>query len=113
MSSSAVAGGLIALASLGIIAAGVAGSVAWHNTETTQTCTVNDKTAVGTKNGTDYRIYTDQCGTLQVVDDFFAGRLNSADEYARIDEGETYRFTTLGWRNGLFSTFPNIVEVAK
>lgn len=101
------------LAGVGIIAAGVAGSVAWHNSETTQTCTVNSKTAVGTKNGTDYRIYTDQCGTLQVVDDLFAGRFNSADEYARLREGETYTLTTLGWRNGLFSTFPNIVEVRK
>lgn len=111
--SNAVAGGLLALAGAAIIGAGVVGNVAWQNTETTQTCTVESKTAVGTKNGTDYRVYTEQCGTLQVVDDLFAGRFNSADEYARLKEGETYRLTTIGWRNGLFSLFPNIVEVSK
>jgi hypothetical protein len=58
----------------------------------------------------EYRIYTDN-GTLVMKDIYFNGtRFDTAEAYGRLKEGETYILTTKGWRFGLTSSFPNIVE---
>lgn len=78
--------------------------------EQTMTCTVTDKESVLNATKThEYRIYTDECGTLANYDAW--GKWNSADVQGELHEGETYVFTTWGWRNGPMSMFPNIVEV--
>lgn len=75
----------------------------------TQICTVTGKDRSSDKDGSSiFRVYTEQCGTLGLADNLFAGRFNSADDYGRIKEGKTYRFETVGIRNGLFSMFPEI-----
>lgn len=56
-----------------------------------------------------YRVYTN-CGVFSVEDDLFRGRFNSADTYAKLQAGGTYDFHIIGWRNGFFSTFPNILD---
>lgn len=47
---------------------------------------------------------------LQVTDNLFAMRFNSSDVYGGIKIGKTYKFTTRGSRNRLFSWYPNIYE---
>lgn len=75
-------------------------------------CVVNDKQAIGRSgedgNTTDYRVFTENCGTFGVQDDPLIGQWNSGDTYGSIKVGETYDFEAYGWRNGFFSTFPNI-----
>lgn len=83
-------------------------------------CTVTDKQAIGRtdedgRNTTDYRVFS-SCGTFAVQDDPFIGQWNSADTFGSIQVDKTYNFEAYGWRNGLFSTFPNIknaIEVAR
>jgi len=77
----------------------------------TQTCTVESKDRTTNANGqSDARIYTTDCGVLQVEDSLLHGKFNSADTYAKIKVGQTYDFKTQGVRIGLFSMFPNIIE---
>lgn len=76
----------------------------------TQTCTVIGKEAVRSGDGNQYRVYTENCGTLSVQDSISVGRWDSADLYGTIQEGETYEVLTGGYRNGFLSMFPNILE---
>lgn len=99
-----------ALALGGVLAlAGCAPAYAGDTTD----CTVNDKAALVTRaGGTDYRIYS-TCGVFGVQDDMFLGQWNSADTYNTIEIGKTYDFEAYGWRNGFFSTFPNIIKATE
>lgn len=83
----------------------------------TATCTISDKSA--TKNssedggGTDYRIYTEDCGTFKVADSLTRGTWRSSDTYGKIKVGHTYELTYHGFRNGFLSMFPNITEAVE
>ena len=87
----------------------------WHSQTGTDTCTVTDKTATSKpKNGgTDYRIYTKECGVFSTGDDIFLGKFNSADSYSGLAVGHTYRINYVGWRMPLTSTFPNIKDYSE
>lgn len=74
-------------------------------------CLVEDKEAVHSGDGNQYRVYTEQCGVLSVEDSIWAGRWDSADAYNSIKEGATYRFYVQGVRAPLFSMFPNVLEM--
>lgn len=84
-------------------------------------CTVVDKdrSTESSKNGSKsvFRIYTENCGedneTLGLADNILQGNLRSSDMYAKIKVGETYRFETVGIRNGAFSSFREIVRFTK
>ena len=84
-------------------------NVAW-NEHHTMTCTVETKQATGTKSGNLYLLYTKECGQLQIADSMLQGKFNSTDTYARIKEGQSYYFDTVGWRNGFFSAYPNVLD---
>lgn len=79
----------------------------------TQICTVAGKESVRTQEGHQYRVYTEECGTLSVQDSLAVGRWDSADFYGTIKEGETYEMLIGGYRNGVLSMFPNILEAEK
>jgi len=84
-------------------------------------CTVVDKdrSTESTKDGSKsvFRVYTEGCGddneTLGLADNILQGNLRSSDMYAKIKVGETYRFETVGIRNGAFSSFREIVRFTK
>jgi hypothetical protein len=102
----------LALSVLALIVGGIWTMIAWENTHASQTCTVQQKDRTSTSDGgSDVRIYTSNCGVLTIADDMLQGRYNSADVYSMIEPGKTYTFKTVGWRNGFFSQFPNIVDV--
>lgn len=79
-----------------------------HWNERTIECHVKEKDRGGKDGG--MRVYT-SCGTFQNTDSILRGKNTSADIWARITPGETQTFTVVGWRLGLTSDFPNILEV--
>lgn len=82
------------------------------------TCKVVDKDrSTEVKDGNSksvFRIYTEGCGddnaTLGLADNFLAGNFNASDTFGRIKVGKTYEFTTVGVRNGFFSSFREITK---
>jgi len=105
---------LAAVAAAALLAVTMSGCAPTYDGDVTG-CTVNQKEAIAQKSGTDYRVFSD-CGVFGVQDDIALGQWNSADTYGSIEVGKTYDFEAYGWRNGFFSTFPNITaatEVSK
>lgn len=101
--------GLVILVFLGIVGFQVA-SLTHKETFTT---TVTDKERIVKSNGkkTDsyYLIYTEN-GTYKLEDELFYGNFRSSDWYGKIKIDSTYEFTTIGFRIGLLSQYPNIIE---
>lgn len=81
-------------------------------TETHTECTVQEREdrALASLDKRDPRVYTD-CGVFVVADELGRLHFNAADVYADLEPGGTYTLTTVGWRFGLFSWFPNVIEV--
>jgi len=79
-----------------------------HWNERAVKCHVLEKDRGGKEDG--MRVYT-SCGTFQNTDSILRGKNTSADVWARIHPGKTQEFHVVGWRLGLTSDFPNILEV--
>lgn len=93
-----------------VVAAIIMGVIyATERSELTE-CAVTGKEAVRSNDSNEYRVYTDNCGTLKVGDSIFIGRFDSADVYSRIKENQTYDMKLQGFRLPVFSMFPNIIE---
>jgi hypothetical protein len=75
-----------------------------HYNERTIEAKVLDKDRTGEG---DMRVYTDK-GVFINADSVWRGKHNSADWWAKWEEGKTYRFDVAGWRLGFTSDFPNI-----
>jgi hypothetical protein len=85
---------------------------AWVNTtHGYHACMVTNKESVNKDKTHEYRVYTENCGVFTVKDEAWLGLYNSADTYAKIKTDKSYDFQTVGWRNGFFSSFENIVKV--
>lgn len=101
--------GIVALVIIGAIGINIA---KFAHKETVKT-TVTDKERIVKKNGDNldsyYLIYTED-GTLKLEDELLYGNFASSDWYGKIKVDSTYEFTTIGWRIGFFSMYPNIVE---
>lgn len=102
---------IIAIFVIGVLLFG-AGNFALANlNHQVRTVTVTEKERVcDTSNRCQYLIFTDQT-TLSNVDSLWHGKFNSSDVYGQIKVGEQYRLTTVGFRFGPLSTYPNIVDV--
>lgn len=104
--------GIIAIAALVIIAI-VGANVAKLSNKETFTVTVTDKERIVENMGDNiesyYLIYTDSI-TFKLEDELLYGNFNSSDWYGKIKVDSTYEFTTIGWRIGFLSEYPNIVE---
>lgn len=97
---------------LAVIVGSVSLAVARATTSTTyESCTVTEKEdrALASLDKREPRIYTD-CGVFVVTDELLRFHFNAADVYNTLQEGNSYDLTTVGWRVGLFSWFPNIIE---
>lgn len=57
----------------------------------------------------DYLLFTDG-GTFKVGDSIVAFRFNSSDVYGEIAPCHRYDLSYYGWRFGLTSTYPNVIE---
>ena len=104
--------GIIAIVALLFIAVVGINFARFAHKETVKT-TVTDKERIVEKSGDNldsyYLIYTED-GTLKLEDELFYGNFNSSDWYGKIKVDSTYEFTTIGWRIGFLSEYPNIVE---
>jgi len=87
--------------------------LSYNLTTGTQVCSVESKSVASGETGTDYRIYTTDCGVLEVRDNIFRGKFDSADRFGQIKNGEQYTFDTIGYRLPIFSLFPNVVGISK
>ena len=86
-------------------------NIAWVNVKADHTCQVINKDRSTDSDGNSvYRVYTKNCGVLEVQDEWLVGQFNSADTFNSIQPGGTYDVSTLGWRNGFLSQFPNIIR---
>lgn len=106
-----LSGGVIALVVVAMLLFGTIGYFTAVKEAERVGCTVSGKDRTRDSDGnSDARIYTDNCGTFKVEDSAIKVQFNSADLYGMIKVGETYDFTTTGFRLGLFSVFPNIIK---
>lgn len=69
-----------------------------------------DSVDKSTKVTCQYLIFTDK-GTFENTDSLLRGKFNSSDVYGRIQKGQQYDFTVQGFRQPIFSMYPNIIEV--
>ncbi|NME67731.1 DUF1523 family protein [Flammeovirga aprica] len=64
-----------------------------------------------------YLIYTldknDRPHTFENTDTWIWFKFNSSDVYAKIQDGETYDFSIVGFRIPILSMYPNIIKVEK
>lgn len=58
------------------------------------------------------RIYTD-CGVFIVEDEPFRLHFDAADIYNALEPGTRVDLTTVGWRIGFLTWFPNIIEATE
>jgi hypothetical protein len=81
------------------------------------TCTVTDKDRSTAKGGESvFRIYAEGEGcddTYGLADNWLAGNFNASDMYAKTKVGKTYRFESVGVRNGFFSSFKEITKMTE
>lgn len=104
-----LAAAIIILSSLGLTFAQSYGNAQTIN------CVVTGKESVTAREGdtmnNEYRVYTEDCGTLVVKDTLLHGKFNAADTYSEIDVNAENNFDTVGYRVPFLSKFPNIIEV--
>lgn len=97
-----------------IIVGAIAFQISAYNNVETLTAKVEGKERVTQKSGDNfesfYLVYTDK-GTFKLEDDLFRGNFRSSDVYGRLRQDSTYTFKTAGYRIGLLSSYPNIIEV--
>ena len=111
--------GVKALICIGIIIAVMIVSPFFKSyyTEKTYTATVTDKDIKNYDSDSKFLIFTKtvdgETRVFSMEDTLIKGRLNTADDYAEIEVGETYTFTVIGWRIPLFSEYENIIESKK
>jgi hypothetical protein len=108
-------GSIIAIVVIGLIGLGVK-SVTGYYDDHVKTCTVTGKDRVWKSDGegsgsSSMRVYTEECGTLEVGDSLVKGKFNSADTFGKLKEGHRYELKYHGWRIGWLSAFPTITEV--
>lgn len=108
----------IAILAVFVVVGAIFSFIAATGNQTTHTgCVVTDKDRTSVQSATNHsskseqRIYTENCGVLTADDNFLLGNLNSSDTYGSIKVGQTYDFTTTGFRIPVLSQFPNINEV--
>jgi hypothetical protein len=71
---------------------------------------INDKFIKRVGQSDKYLVSTDQ-GVFEVSDSVIHGQFRSADVYGMIYPGNCYSFQVYGFRSGLTSSYPTILEV--
>lgn len=88
-----------------------------YYSEKTYTATVTDKDIKNYDSSSKFLVFTKtEDGVTRVFsmeDTLIKGRWNTADDYGKIEVGETYTFTVIGWRIPFMSEYENIIEFQK
>lgn len=85
-------------------------------TKATYNVVVTDKAVKRIDDDDRYLIYTELINTgevrvFQITDSYSRMRFNSADMYAKIKVGKSYRFEVYGMREELLSNYENIIAI--
>ena len=75
-----------------------------------KTITVSEKYIKPGRRATHYRIIDNKKNTYEIVDSIFLLEFNSADDYAQMKEGQTYKVSGYWFRLPLLSWFPKIYK---
>ncbi len=75
-----------------------------------KTITVSEKYIKPGSKNTKYRIIDNNKNTYEIVDSIFLLEFNSADDYAQMKEGQTYKVNGYWFRLPLLSWFPKIYK---
>lgn len=85
-----------------------------YYSEKNYTATVTDKDIMHYNSGSKFLVFTKtedgETRVFSMEDTLIKGRLDTADDYAEIEIGETYSFTVIGYRIPLLSEYENIIE---
>ncbi|MFP4313413.1 MAG: DUF1523 family protein [Alphaproteobacteria bacterium] len=99
----------------GLVAAFIGSGAAYNYGTERQVCfTVSDKeriveTDTDGNTSSKYLVFTD-VGTFENTDTLLRMKFRSSDLQGSLQEGESYNATVYGWRIGLMSNYPNIVD---
>lgn len=85
--------------------------LAYAFTAGAETITIKDKWAKYDGDDAKYLVSSEDGQVFEITDSLFKWRFDSSNLYATLDEGETYRIKTQGWRLGIMSDYKNILEV--
>ena len=89
-------------------------TIAANYNEQTYVATVTDKEVKNYKNSSKYLVFTKtedgETKVFSVEDSLIRFRWNSSDIYGDIEAGNTYRFTTIGFRFEILSIYENIID---
>ena len=92
------------------------GSVGSYN-EAEYVMTVTEKERVADEDGSKYLIFgEDENGNSYVfenTDNMLRGKWDSSNMYGEIKIGDTYKFTVVGYRIPLFSSYQNIIKFSE
>ncbi len=104
-------GGLIIIVVIIIFVAWFAYGIAYAFTTGHEEITIKDKWIKYSGEDAKYLISSEDGQVFQLTDSLVKVRFDSSNLYAEIDEGETYRINTQGWRFAFLSDYKNILDV--
>lgn len=111
-------GGFVGVVVIGLVVTIIVGAIGFGfyrswGTHRTETVTVNKSERITSTCGesvcSKYLVYTAQ-GVYENTDDLLNWKFNSSDLYNQLQEGNAYSCDVVGWRNGLFSWYPNLIS---
>ncbi len=78
-------------------------------THRNETFTVQKSERIADGRSGRYLLFTDK-GVYEDTDSLYNGKFNSSDVYAQLIAGKAYTCDVVGWRNGFFSWYPNVIK---
>ena len=76
-----------------------------------ETITIKEKWVKFQGEDAKYLVSSEDGQVFQITDSIVKLRFDSSNTYASIDEGETYKINTQGWRFAFLSDYKNTLEV--
>ena len=79
------------------------------------TVTITDKDIKNYSESSKFLVFTTDTETedvkvFSIEDTFYSFRFDSANDYAQLEEGKTYRVEVIGWRIPFLSEYENIIH---
>lgn len=99
-------GAVVAIVLLCMFGLNIFKSLATHRNET---ITINKTERIAEDKSARYLVFTNK-GVYENTDSFWNGKFNSSDLYNQLEAGKTYECDVIGWRNGFFSWYPNLIS---
>lgn len=81
-----------------------------YGTATTRTLEISHVERVQDGNSSKYLVYTENHGVHQNTDTIFYWKFRSSDVYNDLVDAKTAECKVYGWRIGILSQYPNIVD---